>query len=96
MLLQHGADINAHDQYKNTPLHTAIMSKNLEVIKPLLPFSPKLNLKNNEKQTPLMLAKTYLTNDPESFSLIESLYLYQKMNKLPLKTSIPKKNKNKI
>ena len=95
-LLQHGADINARDQYKNTPLHTVIMSKNLEAIKILLPFSPKLNLKNNDKQTPLMLAKTYLTNEPEALSLIESLYLYQKMNKLPLQISIAKKNKNKI
>jgi len=58
--LKDGALINMPDENGNTPLHLAIMNRNLDAVKYLLQFAQSINfsLKNNEGQTVLDLATT--------------------------------------
>jgi ankyrin repeat protein len=51
--LKHGADIDATDGEKSNPLHYAILSKNLKVIKLLVENNVLLNDANLERKTPL-------------------------------------------
>ena len=50
------ADLNSKDSTKHTPLHTAVWSQNLEIIKEMLANKAKVNSQNNDGNTPLHIA----------------------------------------
>ena len=53
--LQHGADVNAQDACGNTPLHHAIFGGHERCVWVLLDVGqPKLDVRNNDGQTPLV------------------------------------------
>ena len=50
-------DVNASDNYKNTPLHIACEEGNPEIVKMLLNAGADRSRLNNEEKTPVDLAK---------------------------------------
>lgn len=56
VLINHGEDVNAQDFFGNTPLHTASINNNQEVVGFLLRSGAKVGVKNNEGMTALHLA----------------------------------------
>jgi len=60
-LLAAGAHINAIDKDKDTPLHVAVIFDHIDVVKKLLAATPgpRLDLKNKNDKTALMLALEY-------------------------------------
>ena len=57
LLYMAGADINAGNVFRTTPLHRAVMSNNYELCKDLLNLGANPDLLDSEKLTPLMIAK---------------------------------------
>ena len=61
LLLAHGSTIDAQDNEENTPLHLAMNIKNpkkrLALVKLLLENNARKNIKNDDGDTPLVLAK---------------------------------------
>jgi len=57
-MLTKGADVNAEDQYGNTPLHWASMKNHADVVRLLLTHNANVNVRNRNGKTPLMVAKT--------------------------------------
>ena len=55
-LLKHHADINAHDESKDTALHKAVRNNHQQVIKILLQHRAQVNFENHKKETSLHLA----------------------------------------
>jgi ankyrin repeat protein len=53
LLVEHGADINAQDKDKTTPLHLALYCGNLEIVRVLLGCGANSNAKNALGLTPL-------------------------------------------
>ncbi len=53
-LIARGADVNAREDDKTTPLFIAVENGNLEIAEMLLNFGAKVNARNKEKQTPIM------------------------------------------
>ena len=54
MLVERGADVNAHDQLRQeTPLHRAVDKKNLQAIDVLLAQGADINSKDKNNETPL-------------------------------------------
>jgi len=49
--------INLTDDDGNTLLHTAINTNDLEKVQAIINYNPNLTIKNNEKLTPICLAK---------------------------------------
>jgi len=70
LLLQHGADVNGLDKDGNTPLHLAVnpltvtgnpeVNATVDVIAILLKARARLDVMNNNKQTPIDLAIEHL------------------------------------
>lgn len=56
ILLKHGAQVNAADKSKNTPLHFACLKGYYNIVKRLLDEGVNVNAKNKKGQTPLMYA----------------------------------------
>jgi ankyrin repeat protein len=56
LLLKHGAKVNAHDGEGNTPLHVAVIQRNVDLAKMLLENSADANARNGDGRTPLHLA----------------------------------------
>ena len=56
-LIEFGADVNSVNQYKQTPLHIAVMNNKLEAVKILLPNGANINTKTRkESQSSLHIA----------------------------------------
>ncbi|PNH06520.1 Ankyrin repeat domain-containing protein 11 [Tetrabaena socialis] len=55
-LINHGADVNAHDNNGWTPLHTAAYHGQEEIVRILLAASADVNARNKAEETPLHLA----------------------------------------
>ena len=65
-LIEQGADINAQDHYKNTPLHSRVTCWDSN-IKILIELSADINYQGNNKQTPLHYAATsYIVHHVET------------------------------
>ncbi|MDR2806579.1 MAG: ankyrin repeat domain-containing protein [Puniceicoccales bacterium] len=56
-LIRQGADINAQNKYKNTPLHYAVLVGNIEMVKFLVEHGANINITNKKEKTPLDLAE---------------------------------------
>ncbi len=56
LLLDHGANPNAHDSYEDTPIVYAISGKNIDAIAALLNKNANVNAKAELNRTPLMTA----------------------------------------
>lgn len=59
MLISKGADVNATNEFGNTPLHNAASSGNMELAKLLLDNGAKTNLKNSEHRSPAAVARFF-------------------------------------
>ena len=55
-LLAHGADINAKDDYNQTPLHEAVTKGRKDVVEVLLANKAQINGRDNAGKTPLAYA----------------------------------------
>jgi cytohesin len=53
VLLDYKANINAKDQYGNTPLHWAVSQKNKHMVELLLERGANVNARNSQRRTPL-------------------------------------------
>ncbi|KAI0300740.1 ankyrin repeat-containing domain protein [Russula brevipes] len=53
LLLSHGADINAVDRQGRSPLHKALRSRNIDVVKLLLTSGADVNARDRPDLTPL-------------------------------------------
>ena len=62
-LLQHGADVNARDEYSATPLHYAAGKGDIRFVEILLKYGAQNNLKTNENKTPSELAEDHKHGD---------------------------------
>ena len=56
ILLKNGANVNARDKFKQTPLHLAILHGHSTIVEILLQNGANVNAKDRFKQTPLLLA----------------------------------------
>ncbi len=81
-------DVNAKNICGNTPLHCAIINKNIKSVRILLKTKDiDVNIQNNEGNTPLHLAIKYNLNDGLIELLIDSganIYITNKQEKFPL------------
>ena len=59
MLLEHEADVCAHDDKGNTPLHLALSNDHIEISRILLEYNAEVNSSNHHGSTPLLLASQY-------------------------------------
>ncbi len=55
-LIERGADVNAKEQYGNTPLHWASIENRIELAKLLIERGADVNAKRNDEETPLHTA----------------------------------------
>ena len=69
ILLQIGADPNAHGEYGNTPLLEALYRRHYGFIKLLLSHGASKELKNDDGESPMDLLK--LENDPKLNDLFQ-------------------------
>ncbi|MDJ0578866.1 ankyrin repeat domain-containing protein [Crocosphaera sp.] len=69
VLINHGADVNAKNEYGETPLHTAVLSENKEIVELLINHGADVNAKNEyDGKTPLYSA--VLTKNKEIVELL--------------------------
>ena len=59
LLINHGARVNATDQYKDTALHYAAQAGNLQSVKILVNAGAAPGMINQRRLTPVMLAKSF-------------------------------------
>jgi len=64
MLIDAGIDVNSKDKGDGTPLYTAIMVGDIEIIKILLDAGADVNIRNNQNESPLKVASVWWGNDP--------------------------------
>lgn len=57
-LLENGSDINVTNRYGDTPLHTAVTLRNIEMVKLLVEKGAKLNIKNPKGYYPIIYSST--------------------------------------
>ena len=57
-LLAAGGNVNATNNYNNTPLHLASENGHQEIVKVLLAAEGNVNIKNNKSETPATLASS--------------------------------------
>lgn len=58
LLIEHGADINATNKYKNTALHTAVCADQYEIVCMLLYYGADADEPNEYDETPFLMALT--------------------------------------
>jgi ankyrin repeat protein len=58
MLLEHKADVRAHDNSGNTPLHLAASEDHLEIARILHKYNAEVNSRNEDGSTPLLMASS--------------------------------------
>lgn len=73
-LINHGANINSVDGYKNTPLAIAAKKKKLDTVKYLLENGANVNSKNKSGATPLILLNEVF--DDSSQEILDELIKY--------------------
>jgi len=56
LLLQHGARVSIQNRRGDTPLHYAVLMKNVTVSRILLEHGANANEKNRDEKTPLQIA----------------------------------------
>lgn len=67
LLISQGADVNEKEKNGGaTPLHIAVLGGNLEIIRTLLKFGAKVNMRDEQRETPMMQISVYLYSDEES------------------------------
>jgi ankyrin repeat protein len=57
-LIEHGADVNAKDAFKSTPLHVAAFHDNRDIAAVLISHGADVNARRDDGATPLHLART--------------------------------------
>jgi hypothetical protein len=70
-LLKNNLDVNVKDRYNNTPLHQAIRDKCVSAVEGLFHYGARLDVKNDENETPLEMARRLYKDTHEHY--------YQKM-----------------
>ena len=63
LLVQHGADVNAHDEEHSTPLHRAVSSRfaldgNINIVRELLGHGANVDERNDRGQTAFQIASS--------------------------------------
>ena len=95
--LKAGADVNARDEYGNTPLHLAVSySKNLAVINVLVEAGAHVNARNSVGRTPLHKAGMYTKNPTVITALVKAgaeISAKNKGGKTPLQFAMEAKKK---
>jgi hypothetical protein len=71
LLLKNNMDVNVKDHYNNTPLHQAIRDKNVSAVQGLYHYGARLDVKNDDNETPLEMARRLYKDTHEHY--------YQKM-----------------
>lgn len=71
LLLKNNMDVNVKDHYNNTPLHQAIRDKNVSAVQGLYHYGARLDVKNDDNETPLEIARRLYKDTHEHY--------YQKM-----------------
>ena len=62
-LIENGSNIQSKDIKNNSILHTAVMGGDLNIIQLILEKNPNMNITNNNKETPLNIAKKMKRKD---------------------------------
>ena len=62
-LIENGSNIQSKDIKNNSILHTAVMGGDLNIIQLILEKNPNMNITNNNKETPLIIAKKMKRKD---------------------------------
>jgi serine/threonine protein kinase len=66
IIITNGVNVNAKDEYGNTPLHMAVYNENYELIDLLIRKGANINLLNKERKVPLHLAMDIGTPDSKN------------------------------
>jgi ankyrin repeat protein len=66
IIIANDVNVNAKDEYGNTPLHMAVDNENYELIDLLIRNSANINLLNKERKAPLHLAMDIGTPDSKN------------------------------
>lgn len=74
-LIDRGVDINQQDERGNTVLHNAALSNNLKLLKLICECGAKINIQNNDKQTPFDIAIEWNRSE-----IVEYFHSLQGMN----------------
>lgn len=69
LLIQHGADINATNRYKNTALHSAVSNDMDEMVSMLLYYGAYADEPNEYDETPFLMALSKLDTDIQEMLL---------------------------
>ena len=65
-LIEKGANINAINEYGNTPIMSAVDGQHIEIVKYLLEQGADIQIKNNKDKNILDICKEYVYRDPEN------------------------------
>lgn len=72
-----GANVNYRDEYNNTPLHSAALVGNIEIIAYLLRFRSDSSAVNSDGYTPVMLAERHGNDKVANYlAVVEAKFLY--------------------
>ena len=86
MLLEHKADVRAHDNEGNTPLHLALSGGHVEISRILLEYNAEVDSRNEDGYTPLLISS--LNGNIDLFRLLLShnadAFVHDNMENTPL------------
>jgi ankyrin repeat protein len=76
ILILHGADVNAQNDAGRTPLHSAVLAKNIFCVRVLLHHGANLGVKDRDGKTALMMVQDVNSNEgsyhPEILALLKT------------------------